>query len=312
MIKKRVPAMSHIFGPVPSRRLGLSLGVDMIPPKTCTYDCLYCEVGKTTCNTIDAGPYVPLIELTNELELALGKTPCDTITLAGSGEPTLNSGIDNVISFIKERSDTNVALLTNGSLLWKEEILKKVLAADIILPTLSTAVEETFKTIHKPCHGLSLSMLIRGLKGLRKSYEGLIFLEVVLLSGINDTDLEIEGLRNVISEISPDRIQLNTIIRPPSDPKAMPVHPVRMEQIKDYLGSKAEIVVYIPSDRDSTGHDINDISIIEMARRRPVRLIDISGALNMSQEETGCLIKIMLRKGDISEKIYGGEIFYTA
>jgi len=304
--------MSYIFGPVPSRRLGLSLGVDLIPPKTCTYDCLYCEVGKTTCHTIDAGPFVPVIEIASELEIALKKNRPDTITLAGSGEPTLNSEIDKVISFIKERTDIKIALLTNGSLFWKEEVLKKVLAVDIILPTLSTVFDETYKTIHRPCHGLNLSMMISGLKGLRKRYEGLIFLEVVLLSGINDTDREMEGLKRMINESSPDKIQLNTIIRPPSDLRAMPVDMARMEQIKAFLGNKAEIIAYSPSDKKATGYDSESISVIEMARRRPVRLIDIADALNITSEETGRLIKGMLIKGDIFEREHGGERFYVA
>jgi wyosine [tRNA(Phe)-imidazoG37] synthetase (radical SAM superfamily) len=304
--------MPHIFGPVPSRRLGLSLGVDMIPPKTCTYDCLYCEVGKTTCHTIDDGPFIPAVEIANELEIALNKSRPDTITLAGSGEPTLNSEIDKVISFIKERTDIQIAILTNASLFWKEEVLKRVLAADIILPTFSTAFEGTYKAIHRPCQDLNLSMLIRGLKDLRKIYKGLIFLEVILLSGINDTEPETEALRKVVAEISPDRIQLNTIIRPPSDLKAMPVDLARMEQIKAFLGDKAEIIAYMPSDRKSIEHVQESESVIEMARRRPVRLIDISVALNMTSEKTARLIKGMLLKGDIFEKEHGGEKFYIS
>ena len=146
--------MSYIFGPVPSRRLGLSLGVDLIPPKTCTYDCLYCEVGRTTCHTIETAPLVPLQKISHELESALSKNRPDTITLAGSGEPILNSEIDGIISFIKNRTSVQVALLTNGSLFWKEEVIRKVMGADIILPTFSTVFDDTYKVIHRPCSGL--------------------------------------------------------------------------------------------------------------------------------------------------------------
>ena len=303
--------MSYVFGPVPSRRLGLSLGVDLIPPKTCTYDCLYCEVGRTTCHTIETSPLVSLQKISDELETALSKNRPDTITLAGSGEPTLNSEIDRIISFIKERTDIQIALLTNGSLFWKEEVMKKVMSADILLPTLSTVFNGTFKTIHRPCHGLNISMIISGLKDLRKQYNGLIFLEIILLAGINDTEHEVEGLRKTINEISPDRVQLNTVIRPPSDPRARPMEPAHMEKIRDFIGDKAEIIGYMPSKKKSIEHDSARLSVIEMAKRRPVRLIDIAEVLNKTQEEAELLIKGMLIKGDIFEKKHEGEIFYV-
>ncbi len=304
--------MAYIFGPVPSRRLGLSLGVDLIPPKTCTYDCLYCEVGRTTCHTIETSPLVPLREISEELENALTKNTPDTITLAGSGEPTLNSEIDGIISFIKKRTDVRIALLTNGSLFWQEEVIKRVTDADVVLPTLSTVFDATYRTIHRPCHGLNASMIIKGLKDLRKRYNGLIFLEVILLSGINDTEQEIEGLSRAINEISPDRVQLNTVIRPPSDQRAKPVETAQMEKIRDFLGDRAEIIGYMPSKKRSIEPDSARLSIIEMARRRPVRLTDIAEALNKTQEETELLIKGMVIKGEISEKKHGQEVFYIA
>lgn len=304
--------MSYIFGPVPSRRLGLSLGVDLIPPKTCTYDCLYCEVGRTTCHTLDAGPLVDLYEIAGELETALAKNEPDTVTLAGSGEPTLNSETDRIISFIRERTDVRIALLTNGSLFWKEGVLSKVMDADIILPTFSTVFNGTYQTIHRPCKGLEVSMIIGGLKELRRRFKGLIFLEVILLSGINDTDNEIEGLREAIADISPDRVQLNTVIRPPSDLRAMPTDMARMEEIRDFIGSRAEVIGYPPSKKRYVEHDSAILSVIEMARRRPVRMTDIAEALNKTQGDAENLIKGMVIKGDLSEKRHGGEVFFIA
>jgi len=304
--------MSHIFGPVPSRRLGLSLGIDLIPSKTCTYNCMYCEVGKTTCHTIDVKPYVPANEIAEELKIALSKTRPDTITLAGSGEPMLNSEIDRIIADIKEQTGIKTALLTNGSLLWKEEMIRKILAVDIILPTFSTVFEETYMAIHRPCAGLNVSRLISGLYDLRKRYKGLIFLEIVLLSGMNDTEKEIEGLKKIIDEISPDRVQLNTIIRPPSDSRAAPVEMARMEQIKDYFGEKAEIIAYPALEKKCTEYGSEGISVVDMAKRRPVRLKDIAAALQMSDADTERLVKGLLMKGEITEKKHEGEIFYVS
>jgi len=304
--------MSYIFGPLPSRRLGLSLGVDLIPSKTCTYDCLYCEVGKTTCHTIDAQPFVSVEEIKGELGAALLNSNPDTITLAGSGEPTLNSEIDKIISFIKEKTDIKTALLTNGSLFWKQEVLEKVLAADIILPTLSTVFNDTFKIIHRPYHGLNAYMIIKGLKELRKRYRGLIFIEVILLSGINDSEKELEGLKAIVDEVSPDKIQLNTVVRPPSEHRAVAVDNFKMEKIRDFMGHKAEIICYSPSGEKTARHDSERVSVIEMAKRRPVRLVDIAQALNKTQEETEHLLKEMIEKGDVSEKKHGDDIFYIA
>jgi wyosine [tRNA(Phe)-imidazoG37] synthetase (radical SAM superfamily) len=304
--------MTYIFGPVPSRRLGLSLGVDLIPPKTCTYDCLYCEVGKTTCHTIEDGHFIPFNEIARELELALMTSRPDTITLAGSGEPTLNSEIDKIISFIKERTAIKTAVLTNGSLFWKEKVLNKVLDADIILPTLSTVFEDTFRLIHRPCSDLDLLTIIKGLKELRIRYKGLIFLEVILLSGINDTEREIEGLKKAINEIAPDKVQINSVIRPPSDKRAKPMDMAQMEKIRDFLGDRAEIVAYGAFENNKPEKNSGNASVIEMARRRPIRLIDISNALNMTIEETEHLINEMLIKGEIASKKHDGETFYKA
>ena len=303
--------MRYIFGPVPSRRLGLSLGIDLIPPKTCSYDCLYCQVGRTTEKYIQPASFIPVEEVRRELEEILEKSVPDTITLAGSGEPTLHCEIDRAISFIKEFTDTRVALLTNGSLLWNEEVRNRVLGADIIMPTLTTAFEETFRAIHRPHNDLNLSRIIGGMKSLRREYSGLMFMEVVLLAGFNDREEEIEALREVIEDISPDRIQLNTVVRPPSDIRAQPLDRGRLEHIKDFFGKKAEIIAHSSPGRSVVEIDSRIDAIIEMARRRPVRVVDISNSLNIPLEETEGIVKGMVIKGRVRVKEHDGETFYV-
>ncbi|MDB9822283.1 radical SAM protein [Deltaproteobacteria bacterium] len=302
--------MEYIFGPVPSRRLGLSLGIDLIPPKTCTYNCLYCQVGRTTCLIMEPEAFVPVSKIIGELEMVLQKVHPDTITLAGSGEPTLHSEIDQVISSIKGTTDTRIALLTNGSLLWREEVRNRVSGADLIMPTLTTVFEDTFRTIHRPHDGLELPLIIEGLKELRKEYEGLIFLEVVLLSGINDGEIELEGLKKVIQEISPDKIQLNTVVRPPSDPRAMSIDMEKLEDIKKYFGERAEIIAGKLSNKISGKHQSMVDVIIEMAKRRPVTGDDIAKVLDTTPEETARLLKGLLVKGAIKKQEHGMEIYY--
>lgn len=302
--------MPYVFGPVFSRRLGLSLGIDLIPPKTCTYDCLYCEVGKTTCKTLEEQPFVPVHEVVLEVERKLEKGLPDTITLAGSGEPTLHSEIDQIIYSIKEMSQIKVAVLTNGSLFWKEEVRRRVLDADIIMPTLSSVFDHTFRMIHRPCSALDLDAIIDGLKKLRSDFRGRIFLELVLLAGINDTDKELEGLKTVIDQISPEKIQINTVVRPPADPKALPLDMERLEEIKVFLGERAKIVVEMPPAGRSRKMASLTGDLMGMVKRRPLRQVDIANALGLPSEEAGDLIKGLLIKGAIRRQEHSGHIYY--
>ena len=302
--------MSYVFGPVPSRRLGLSLGVDLIPAKTCTFDCLYCEVGRTTSKTIEPGPFVPLREVVGEIENKLMKSEPDAVTLAGSGEPTLYSRIHEVIAGIKNVTETKVALLTNGSLFWKEEIRKRVLKADIILPTLSSVFENTFRMIHRPHPGLDLTTVIDGLERLRQDYKGLLFLEIVLLAGINDTEKEVEGLKTVINRINPEKIQLNTVVRPPADKRAISLDRKRLEDIKVFIGEKAEIIAGVPVAAKKGKADTLIRDLLDMLKRRPLRSIDIASAMGLSPRDVEDLVKGLLIKGYISRQAHSGEIYY--
>jgi wyosine [tRNA(Phe)-imidazoG37] synthetase (radical SAM superfamily) len=304
--------MSYVFGPVPSRRLGLSLGVDLIPAKTCTFDCLYCEVGRTTSKTIEPGPFVPLRELVDEIEKKLMKSEPDAVTLAGSGEPTLYSMIHEVIDGIKDITETKVALLTNGSLFWKEEIRKRVLKADIILPTLSSVFENTFRVIHRPHPGLDVATVIDGLERLRQEYKGLLFLEIVLLAGINDTEKELEGLKTVINRINPEKIQLNTVVRPPADKRAISLDRKRLEDIKVFLGKRAEIIAGVPVAAKKGKADTLIRDLLDMLKRRPLRSVDIENAMGLSPHDVEDLVKGLLIKGYISRQAHSGEIYYLS
>jgi len=301
---------SYVFGPVPSRRLGLSLGVDLIPPKTCTFDCLYCEVGRTTDRTVRPRPFVPVSEVIAQVEKRLSGCSPDAVTLAGSGEPTLHSEIDQVIEGLREITDTRVALLTNGSLFWDEGVRQRVRNVDIVMPTLSSAREQTFRAIHRPHPALDLGTIVEGLKSLRQEYDGQIFLEVVLLSGINDTEEELKGLRALINEISPEKIQLNTVVRPPSDIRAKPLDRDRLEDIKLFFGDIAEIVVDAPLAKKALMSDSLARDLVDMVKRRPLRLTDIANSLGRSMDSVRDLVKGLIIKGYIIEKEHSGETFY--
>ncbi len=304
--------MSYIFGPVPSRRLGLSLGIDLVPVKTCSYDCLYCQVGRTTGKILDPEAFVPVRTITEELEEKLEKIAPDTITLSGSGEPTLYSPMAQLISSIKQMTDIRIAILTNGSLFWNEEVRAGVLEAQIIAPTLSTVFEETYRAIHRPHADIELGMIIEGLKALRRDFRGFIFLEVVLLAGFNDSAREIEGLKQVIGEISPDRIQLNTVVRPPADSRALSLDTVRLEEIKNFFGDKAEIIADIPPEQRRQVFESYEDTILETARRRPMRAVDLANVLNLPLEAVEGLLEGLTGKGDLSVTGHGEETYYSA
>jgi wyosine [tRNA(Phe)-imidazoG37] synthetase (radical SAM superfamily) len=269
-------------------------------------------VGRTTCLTAEPDLFVPTGEVIEELKDVIEKTHPDTITLAGSGEPTLHSEIDEVISQVKGVTDIQVALLTNGALLWRKDVRDRVLGADLIMPTLTTVFEETFRRIHRPHRGLALPSIIDGLKELRKEYGGVVLLEIVLLSGINDNIKEIEGMKNVIEDISPDKIQLNTVVRPPSDPGAVPLNMEQMEKVRDFFGEKAEIIVSVSSNKKAGEYDPNLNTIVEMARRRPITAGDVSDVLDISREESERVLKGLLLKGAIKKQKHDREVYYTA
>lgn len=303
--------MTYVFGPVPSRRLGLSLGVDLIPAKTCSYDCLYCQVGRTTQKTVQTKAFVPVRKVLDELTKRLEIITPDAITLSGSGEPTLYSEIDKVIASIKRITGTKIAILTNGSLFWQEEVRQRVCGADIIMPTLTTAFEETFRIIHRSHPALSLEIIIEGLRHLRQIYDGQIFLEVFFLAGINDSEKELEGLREVIEVISPEKIQLNTVVRPPADQSAILLDMERLKELRNFFGEKAEIIAEAPLRKTWGKRDPTVESILEMAKRRPLRASDIARLFNMSLEEAEGVVKGLEIKGTLRQQKHLGEVYYT-
>ena len=235
--------MSHLFGPVPSRRLGLSLGVDLIPRKTCPYNCIYCEVGPTTRPTLKRFHYQAQA-IIGELAEYLGQSErqVDFITLAGSGEPTLNLDLGRIIGEIKSMTATPVAVLTNGALLYLPEVRRELAAADVVLPSLDAAREETFQLINRPLAGFSLAQLLAGLTAFRREYRGQLWLEVLLLKGVNDTEAELTALRRVLAELAPDKVQLNTSVRPVVEDWARALTREEMEAAAAFLGPGVEVI----------------------------------------------------------------------
>jgi wyosine [tRNA(Phe)-imidazoG37] synthetase (radical SAM superfamily) len=303
----RSAGLSRVFGPVPSRRLGLSLGIDLIPPKTCTYDCIYCEAGRTTVKTVSPASFFPPEEIERELKAALKGCRPHVMTLAGSGEPTLSTDLEDVIGMIRGLSSVPVVILTNGSLLWREDVLRRCLKADIIMPTLTSLSPSTFERIHRHHKDLNLHRVIQGLKALRSAFSGRIYLEVMLLKGLNDSKEEVEAMAESIEEIMPDKVQLNTVVRPPSEPSAEAVGQERLEAIRRLFGDKAEIVAGFSA---GSGKGLSTKKrLLETLARRPLTEKDISHVMGISKTEADSLIAELRLRGRIVEREFNGELY---
>jgi len=309
-----ITAAKYVFGPVPSRRLGRSLGIDLVPLKTCTYNCIYCQLGITTHQTIERRPYSPgklVIEQLQEKFSSLSSAP-DYITLSGSGEPTLNSQIGWVIEQVKRMTSVPLAVLTNGSLLHLESVRKALLPADLVIPSLDAASPVFFRSINRPHPSLRLSQVLRGLQEFRKEYPGQIWLEVMLCGGFNDDPKEIQMLREEIDKIGPERIQLNTVVRPPAEDFACPLSLESMGRIGRIFGNRAEILPGESPARTVKFHGQIDGEVLSLLSRRPCSLEDLCQAFGASGEKVGNCLRELTRKGALRYDIHNHTVFYRA
>lgn len=207
--------MEYLFGPVLSRRLGLSMGVDLLRHKTCNMDCIYCELGRTGRLSCRRERFVPLQEVLQEIREKRNE-PFDYLTFAGSGEPTLSQDLGRAVAFAKRTVSAPVAVITNSSLLVSPAVRREVAAADVVLPSLDAASPAVFQKIDRPAQGLKIEEIIQGIKQFRREFSGEIWLEVMLVAGINDHEADL--IARVAESTEPDRIQLNTVIRRPAEP----------------------------------------------------------------------------------------------
>jgi len=303
--------LKHVFGPVPSRRLGKSLGVDLVPFKTCTYNCIYCQLGPTTHLTCEVREYVPLRELHRKLEVAFQKgVQADYVTLSGSGEPTLHSGIGEVIQMIKGLTAIPVAVLTNGSLLYRSRVRERILQADLIIPSLDVGSEPLFRLVNRPHSSLSLEKLVKGLIRLREEFSGAYWLEVMLLGGISGLDSEVCDIAEIVDEIRPHRIQLNTVHRPPAESFAYPVSRGKLDYFQSFFSGKAEVIEEKPWSGNEASSRTCREAILSVLRRRPCSLDDICAGLGAHRSEVGKYLAKLLERGAIQSRVQGGKRYY--
>jgi wyosine [tRNA(Phe)-imidazoG37] synthetase (radical SAM superfamily) len=307
----------YIFGPVPSRRLGLSLGVDLVPFKTCTHNCIYCQLGQTTNKTVRRAEYVPVAEVLAQLQAVLASGPKpDVVTLAGSGEPTLHSRLEEVIAGIRRLTDVPVVILTNGSLLDQPDVRRACAPADIVVPSLDAGTEETFQRINRPVPGMTLARHVDGLASFRAEFRGKLWLEIMLVDGVNTSDDEIAHLRSLAERIRPDRIQLNTVVRPPTEANAGAVSHERMAEICRAMGPLAEIIAPVqPRHAIIPGagpppRTLQDV--LAMIQRHPCTAEDVASGLGIPGAEANRLIEHLLADRLIRRRRRGRREYYEA
>jgi wyosine [tRNA(Phe)-imidazoG37] synthetase (radical SAM superfamily) len=309
---------SHIFGPVHSRRLGRSLGVDLVPYKVCSYNCVYCECGDTTELTFRRSDFFPVQEVLGELEDYLSRSPVlDFITFSGSGEPTLSLSIGVCIRYLKDHfTSYRLAVLTNGTLLWREDVRRDLIKADVVLPTLSSAIDETYHRIHRPAPGLEVGQIIAGIEQFRREYDGEIWLEIFIIPEINTSEIELEALRSAIRRINPDRVQLNTLDRPGTESWVRPASPGDLRKLRDMLGlavvEPVEPVCHGNLHGTPVPDRVDTVKIVhDLLQRRPSTLEDISEATGLNRREVLKILRMIGARVTVTERGEERGIFYS-
>lgn len=303
----------HLFGPVPSRRLGLSLGVDLLLPKTCSLDCVYCESGKTTSLTLNRYEYVSSDQVEIELEDFLSAHPrLDYVTFSGWGEPVLNSGMPRIIRFIKTRfPQYKIALLTNGTLFYMEQVRADVMDIDLIIASLDAVSDDVFQALNRPHSALDSGRIINGLIDLRKEFRNELWLEIFIVPGLNDTDSELRKLSEAAKKIGADKIQINTLDRPGTESWVKPCEKSDFERIQRYF-ENLEIVKSEASTEKETSCALPDIdfSILQLIRRRPCTFEDMMKSTGQSKSCVEDSLKRLVSEKKIhSEKMMRGNFY---
>lgn len=306
---KAIDMPTYVFGPVPSRRLGRSLGVDLVPFKTCTYDCIYCQLGRTTCKTTERKEWVPLDRVLAEIRDKLATQP-DYITLSGSGEPTLYSRLGELLALIKESTNIPIAVLTNGSLLRDRAVQEGLAEADLVVPSLDAGDASLFRHVNRPHESIAFEQMVDGLCEFRNRFSGACWLEVFLLGGMTAVPSEVDKIAQLAARIRPDRIQLNTVSRPPAEDFALPAPKPDMERFAARLGERAEVIADYRGIHLESDFTAKREGVLELLRRRPCTLKDISAGLGIHANEATKYVTELLERGEIAANPRGSRTFY--
>jgi len=302
----------YLFGPVPSRRFGRSLGVDLTPYKTCCHDYIFCQLGRTTNKTIRRREYIPTERVIEELKHWLSSDgQADYITLSGSGEPTLHTGFGKILEFIRTNTDVPAALLTNGAMLYLPAVRQAASTANVVKVSPSAWNQALFTWMNRPSRQLQFEQVIDGQKKFRAQFDGRIWMEIFLIAGMNSMPADVEKIAALAKEIAPDCIQLNTAVRPPSEFFVAPLSRERMSALRHMFQPQAEIIAEF-----STSHhahvQANQDTILEMLLRRPCTATQIADGFGMHLNEVLKYLGNLMRNDQIRTQRKKNDVYYIA
>ncbi len=305
--------MGRIFGPVVSRRLGRSLGIDVIPYKTCSFDCVYCECGKTTRLTIGREEFYPLPQILDELKARLSGMiePPDVITLSGAGEPTLYSRMGELLAGMRAMTDIPLAVITNSSLLYRPDVREELMLSDIVVPSLDAVLPAEFARINRPHPGIRLDGILDGLRIFLDGYGGKVLIEILVVDGYNTGENHLAALEKALEGLRYDRIQLNTAVRPGTLPGVKPLSSPEMEKIRTRFGPRCEIVAAAAGKAEHEDESAME-HILSMIERRPCGAEEIGAAFGLGVPHVVKFLNAMTEKNLVTATSRGGIIFYTA
>lgn len=302
--------MHYVFGPVPSRRLGRSLGVSPIPKKTCNYSCIYCQLGRTNKMTNDRREFFPLEDILREVELCLKDTQdFDVVSIVGEGEPTLYARLGELLRGIKELTDKPTAVITNGALLADPQVRQELMEADIVLPSMDAWDEITYKKVDRPFGKIHFEDTYEGLKTFTHAFPGQIYMEIMLMDGINDSESSLEGFKKALEGLRYDRVYINTPVRPPAEDNVSVSSAETLERAAELLGGIS--IETLAS--GSFGSEIQDDyeAILSIIGRHPMNQHEIGGFLASRGTEDAADILLRLDEDPrVSPVRYKGYVTY--
>jgi wyosine [tRNA(Phe)-imidazoG37] synthetase (radical SAM superfamily) len=308
------PRVKYVYGPVPSRRLGQSLGVDPIPFKTCNYNCVYCQLGRTTPLTNERADFFPREEILAQVQDAVERHQpgeMDYVTFVGQGEPTLYASLGWLIRQVKALTDIPLAVLTNGALLFQPEVREELAAADLVMPTLDAADQEDFRKINRPWPRFRIAEIIEGMAAFRTMFTGQLWVEVMLVEGLNDDEATLLGIRDALARIRPDRVQINVPVRPPAEPWVEIPDDEAVERATAILGEAAEVVAPYEGHFDLSGFADVAEAILAIVRRHPMRQRWLVETLDRwAPGEVGEMLTRLESSGQAQKRIYRNETFW--
>ncbi|VGO17916.1 hypothetical protein PDESU_06518 [Pontiella desulfatans] len=300
----------YLFGPVPSRRLGRSLGVDLIPFKTCTMDCAYCQLGETTCPVSERGDYVPMQDVLAELDRWWKNDgQADHITLAGSGEPTLHTHFGDVFRWVKENTEIPSVLLTNGTLMHNANVRADAVLANKVKVTLSAWDEASFQQIHRPAQGVSFELLVKGEQAFRSEFSGELSVEVFIIEGVNSHVFDVRKIAEVVKSIHPDRVDINTAVRPPADPSVKAAREEHLHALAELFGPNASVAATFKR-QGFESIEISQEALLGLIKRHPATCKQLADEFNLPSDKMYKTLKSLVATGQLREDKSGLETCY--